>query len=73
MNTIKKTIKLFILLTLTVLMSKCSPTGDIVKPTPAPTFPVVINEMDFWLTKGNQSVMLQKQTSVLAFGTTFNN
>ncbi|MFV8373525.1 glycoside hydrolase family 30 protein [Flavobacterium sp. LB2P74] len=73
MNTIKKTLQLLFLLSLTVLMSKCSPAGDIVKPVPAPTFPIVTNEMDFWLTKGNQSVMLQKQTSNLAFGSTLNN
>ena len=57
-------------------MSKCSPSGDTVDPAPAPTPnppAAVTNEVDFWLTKGNQSVMLQKQTSVLAFGTNLNN
>ena len=28
--------------------------------------------MDFWLTKGDQSVLLQKQSTVLSFGTTSN-
>lgn len=65
--------KFLVLLTLTLLMSKCSPSGDLVEPTPTPTPPAVVtNEMDFWLTKGNQSVTLQKQTSVLAFGSTYN-
>jgi glucosylceramidase len=76
MNTIKNTMKFLVVLTLTLLMSKCSPSGDTVDPAPAPTPnppAVVTNEVDFWLTKGNQSVMLQKQTSVLAFGTTVNN
>ncbi|TRW99758.1 glycoside hydrolase family 30 protein [Flavobacterium gawalongense] len=65
--------KIFILLTLSVMLSKCSPSGDTVNPTPTPVPPVVTNEMDFWLTKGNQSVTLQKQTSILAFGTAYNN
>jgi glucosylceramidase len=67
--------KFLVVLTLTLLMSKCSPSGDTVDPAPAPTPapPVAVtNEMDFWLTKGNQSAVLQKQTSVLAFGTAYN-
>lgn len=38
---------------------------------PEPPVPVV-NEVDFWLTKGDQSVLLQKQTTVLGFGTVAN-
>jgi glucosylceramidase len=34
--------------------------------------PVVTNEVDFWMTKGDQSALLQKQSTVLAFGTTTN-
>ena len=67
--------KFLAVLTLTLLMSKCSPSGDTVDPAPAPTPapPVAVtSEMDFWLTKGNQSAVLQKQTSVLAFGTAYN-
>src|SRR5690349_7112131 len=37
------------------------------------TTPPATNEVDVWLTKGDQSVLLQKQSSVLAFGTTANN
>ena len=33
---------------------------------------IVANEMDFWLTKGNQSVLLEKQNSVLVFNTLAN-
>ncbi len=33
---------------------------------------IVISDIDFWLTKGDQSVKLQKQSSVLVFGTTNN-
>lgn len=39
--------------------------------TPAPS-PTAINEVDFWLTKGDQTVLLQKQSVVLAFGSTTN-
>lgn len=35
--------------------------------------PAATNDMDFWLTKGDQSALLQKQTKVLSFGTTANN
>ncbi len=31
------------------------------------------NDVEFWLTKGDQSVLLQKQGTVLSFGTTANN
>ena len=34
--------------------------------------PVGTNDVDFWLTKGDQSVLLQKQSTVLSFGTTSN-
>lgn len=40
--------------------------------TPPVVPPVVTNEVDFWLTKGDQSVKLQKQTTVLGFGTNYN-
>ena len=38
--------------------------------TPPVTPPAAANEVDFWLTKGDQSVLLQKQSTILAFGTT---
>ncbi len=34
--------------------------------------PVITNEVDFWLTKADESVLLQKQSTVLSFGTTAN-
>ena len=73
MNTIKNTMKIFILITLSVILSKCSPASDTVNPTPKQTLPVAVNEVDFWLTKGNQTIILQKQTSILSFGTAYNN
>ena len=51
----------------------CSPSGDPVNPTPTPTpIPVVQNQVDFWLTKADETIKLQKQNTVLAFGTTYN-
>jgi glucosylceramidase len=40
-------------------------------PTP-PVTPPAKNEVDFWLTNGDETVMLQKQTTILAFGTQAN-
>lgn len=40
--------------------------------TPLPVNPPPTNEVDFWLTKSDQSVRLQKQTNILAFGNPLN-
>ena len=42
--------------------------------TPAPPSapPAAVNEVDFWLTKGDQSILLQKQPGILAFNTKTN-
>lgn len=40
-------------------------------PEPRPS-PPATNDMDFWLTKGDQSVLLQKQSTILSFGTVSN-
>jgi glucosylceramidase len=55
-----------------VLLINCK--NETVVPTPAPpvTPPVVNNEMDFWLTKSDETVKLQKQQGILAFGTPVN-
>ncbi len=34
--------------------------------------PAQVNDVEFWLTKGDQSALLQKQSSVLSFGTVNN-
>lgn len=41
-------------------------------PDPPGPPPPAVNEVEFWLTRGDQSVLFQKQTTVLAFGTTTN-
>ena len=38
-------------------------------PTPTPNPPATKSEVDYWLTKGDQSVLLTKQNAILAFGT----
>lgn len=48
--------------------SKKSSSGGTVNPPP----PVATNDVDFWLTKNDRSVLLQKQSVVLSFGTTSN-
>src|SRR5664279_410343 len=50
--------------------SKGSSGGGTVTPPPPP--PPATNDVDFWLTKNDQSVLLQKQSNVLSFGTTAN-
>ena len=61
---------LFLLIILVGALLRCSKSGD--NPAPVPPTPTVKNEVDFWLTKGDQTIALQKQTAVLGFGTTYN-
>jgi glucosylceramidase len=46
--------------------------NDPVPPPPPPPPPVLTNDVEMWLTKGDQSALLQKQTDILSFGTTAN-
>lgn len=66
MKSKNNSIKVLLTTVLSVILVQCSPTTDPVKQKPTP--PVVTNQVDFWLTKGDQSARLQKQSSVLAFG-----
>jgi O-glycosyl hydrolase len=62
--------RLFFIIAFSAIHISCSSSnegGDSPAPTPTPPTPAK-NEVDFWLTTGNQSALLQKQTSVLAFG-----
>lgn len=71
MNKIKTIMKIFLIAFLTTLVAECSPSSPQPTPTP-PTPPVVTNDVDFWLTKGDQSVLLKKQSAILGFGTVYN-
>lgn len=72
----KSVVKKIFLIAAIFMQLSCSSSNDSVDPvptpTPTPTPPVVTNDVDFWLTKGNQTVLLEKQTSVLGFGTLLN-
>src|SRR5258706_10850707 len=53
----------------------CSKGGNTISTNPPvdpPVTPPAVNQVDFWLTKGDQSILMQKQTTVLAFGTSSN-
>lgn len=58
---------------------KCSSSNDAVENPPVVIPPVVnppvtvTNDVDFWLTKGDRTVLLTKQGGTLGFGTTVNN
>jgi glucosylceramidase len=74
---LKNTIKVFFFITAVLAQVKCSSSSDPVEnpPVDPPVVnpPVVVtNDVDFWLTKGNQSVLLAKQSGTLGFGTTAN-
>ncbi|QZK90357.1 glucosylceramidase [Flavobacterium sp. CHNK8] len=72
MKKIHQIVKLFFIIAFSAMNISCSSSNEGAdSPTPTPT-PVVKNEVDFWLTKGNQSVLLQKQTNILAFGSKAN-
>ncbi len=51
-----------------VLELSCSSSNDAVVPPVVPPV-TVANDVDFWLTKGDQSVLLAKQTGNLGFNT----
>jgi len=65
-----KNIQLFFCASLCSILVSCAQSSDNVNTTPTPT--PATNEVDFWLTKSDESVKLQKQNSVLAFGTSYN-
>jgi glucosylceramidase len=72
---LKKVLKITFFIMVILLQIKCSSSSDSgsvpVPPTPIPPV-TVTNDVDFWLTKGDQSVKLQKQSGVLGFGTLAN-
>lgn len=72
---LKNTIKALFLGAVIFAQVKCSSSNDATEQTPPPpvTPPVVVtNDVDFWLTKSDQSALLAKQTGSLGFSTTSN-
>ncbi|MDQ1164111.1 glycoside hydrolase family 30 beta sandwich domain-containing protein [Flavobacterium sp. SORGH_AS_0622] len=74
---IKNTIKAFFFMAAVLAQVKCSTSNDTVEnpPVDPPVVnpPVVVtNDVDFWLTKSDQTALLAKQSGTLGFGTTSN-
>lgn len=70
-----KKMHLLLLTTMIALHVNCSKSaGTVASPVVPPVTPPVVgtNEVDFWLTKSDQSALLQKQTAILSFATTSN-
>ena len=70
---VKNTTFINIAVSLFVIFFSCSKSsssgsGTTVHPPP----PVQTNDVEFWLTKNDQSILLQKQSTILSFGTTAN-
>jgi glucosylceramidase len=65
--------RLYVLLISLVTLFVCGDCSNKTDNTPPPVVvPTPVNDMDLWLTKANQSVLLQKQTGVLSFGSAAN-
>ncbi len=61
----------FLVSAIALLFINCKHSSD-TTPPPVDPPPTPVNEMDFWLTKSDESIKLQKQTDILAFGTSTN-
>ena len=70
MNVLKKTMSILNIIAISSLLLNCSK-SDTKSNTPVIP-PVTVNEVDCWLTKGDQSIKLQKQSSVIGFNTNYN-
>ncbi|WP_323027239.1 glycoside hydrolase family 30 protein [Gelidibacter japonicus] len=71
---IHMSIKLFILTFFTMVLANCSSNSENNSTDDDGTPPLAItNDVDFRLTKADQSVLLQKQSTILGFGTSYNN
>lgn len=70
-NKIVTVMKSLILMFLFIALNNCSKQNNEDNPVPEP--PIATNEVDFWLTKADQSVKLQKQSGILAFRDSYNN
>lgn len=55
-----------------LLMTSCKRSSSDPDNPPPPPPPPPVNEVDYWLTKPDQSVKLQKQNAILAFTTSIN-
>ncbi len=65
-----KNLPYFFVTLVTFCITSCAPSSDAVGQTPNIT--PTTNDVDCWLTKSDESIKLQKQTSVLGFNTNYN-
>jgi glucosylceramidase len=64
--------KLLAIIALIISLSNCSKSSNGENDSPIIVPPQIENEVDFWLTKSDESVKLQKQTGILVFGSDYN-
>ncbi len=65
--------KFLFIIALLISASNCSKSSNGENDDPIIPPPQIENEVDFWLTKADQSVKLQKQSGILAFNDSYNN
>lgn len=63
-------IKIYLLTSILGILLSCSNSSDASSPQPTPQ--PAVNQVDFWLTKADGTVKLQKQNTILAFNTNYN-
>jgi len=63
-------IKFLLFASIIGILTSCAQSSDGSSPDPEPT--PITNDVSFWLTKGNGTVKLEKQTTVLGFNTSNN-
>lgn len=61
---------LLLIIAVAGLINGCKEPSENLNPPVTP--PLITNDVDFWLTKSDETVKLQKQTTVLGFGTVTN-
>jgi glucosylceramidase len=69
-NFVCNCMNLLLVVAIAGILNGCKRSGD--NPPPVTVPPLVTNDVDFWLTKSDESVKLQKQPAILGFGTTPN-
>jgi glucosylceramidase len=69
MKKLKRLVPVFISI---LLQYGCSSASDVNTTVTNQQNPPAVNQVDFWLTKGNQSIKLEKQNTILEFGTAYN-
>lgn len=68
----KRYMKILLYSLVTAALGYCSPKSETATPTPTPVTTTPENQVDVWMTKGDQSSKLAKQNTLLHFNTTYN-